>query len=243
MTAETEADGELRPLPGWAVTAFYWSSTRLMAAVMRVFARWELRGAGRLPATGGVLIVANHLHIADPPLLGASLPRRHLLFMAKAELFRKAPGNVVVRLFGAFPVRRFEADLKALRTAQELLRAGHAVVILPEGHRNRNGVALQQPFPGAALVALRAGVPVLPVGITGTQQIHGASVLLKRPRITVTVGEPFELPRPARIDSAAVYAAGDEIMRRIAALLPQEYRGAWGSNRPTGAANPTGKGE
>src|SRR5579871_5025140 len=144
-----------------------------MALVLRLFSRWRVRGAARLPAKGGVLVVANHLHNADPPLLGASLTRRRLVFMAKAELFKNSFGSLPVRLFGAFPVRRFEADLRALRSAQDLLKAGNAIVILPEGHRNRNGMALQQPYPGAALIALRSGVPIVPVGITGTQQIRG----------------------------------------------------------------------
>ncbi|MHB8577515.1 MAG: lysophospholipid acyltransferase family protein [Dehalococcoidia bacterium] len=200
-----------------------------MASVLALFARWEVRGAEHLPASGGVLLVANHLHNADPPLLGASIRRRRLVFMAKIELFRRPPASWATRLFGAFPVHRFEADLGALRTAQELLRTGHVVAILPEGHRNRDGIALQQPFPGAALIALRAGVPVLPVAITGTQQIRSLAILLKRPRITVTVGEPFSLPAAQRINSAAVHAASDEIMRHIAALLPPEYRGAWRS--------------
>jgi 1-acyl-sn-glycerol-3-phosphate acyltransferase len=210
------------------VAAFYWMATRLMALTVRVFARWELRGTEHVRRSGGLLIVSNHLHIADPPLLGACLRNRRIIFMAKSELFRKAPGNWAIKLFGAFPVRREEADLRALRTAQQLLQRGEAVVILPEGHRNRHGVALQKPFPGAALVALRAGVPVLPVGITGTQQIRGLGTLLTHPRITVTIGEPFLLPPAGRINAEAVNAATDTIMRHIAALLPPDHRGQWG---------------
>jgi 1-acyl-sn-glycerol-3-phosphate acyltransferase len=222
-----EPEPEFPPAPRWAVAVFYWAMTRLMAVTLRVFGRWELRGAEHVPRSGGLLIVSNHLNNADPPLLGASIRNRRIVFMAKSELFRKAPASWVIRLFGAFPVRREEADLRALRTAQRLLQRGEAVVILPEGHRNRRGVALQKPFPGAALVALRAGVPVLPVGITGTQQIRGLGVLLRHPRITVTIGEPFLLPPAARINAEAVNAATDTIMRRIAALLPPDHRGEW----------------
>ncbi len=217
-----------RPLPRWAVAAFYWAMTRLMAAVIWTFGRWRVRGREHVPASGPLLIVANHLNNADPPLIGATIRSRRIRFMAKIELFQGGVKGLPIRLFGAFPVRRFEADLAALRTAQELLRAGEAVAILPEGHRNRNGVAMQQPYPGAALIALRSGAPVLPVAITGTQQIRGLGVLLKHPRITVTIGEPFVLEHRGKIDRAAVQAGSETIMRRIAALLPPAYRGVWG---------------
>lgn len=221
------AEATPHPLPGWAVAAFYWAMTRLMMIVVWTFGRWRVRGREHVPASGPLLIVSNHLNNADPPLLGATIRNRRIRFMAKIELFQGGIKGLPIQLFGAFPVRRFEADLAALRTAQELLKAGEAVAILPEGHRNRSGVAMQQPYPGAALIALRSGVPVLPVGITGTQHVRGLGVLLKKPRITVTIGEPFVLDRKGKIDRATVQAGSETIMRRIAALLPPPYRGAW----------------
>ncbi|HZQ36180.1 MAG TPA: lysophospholipid acyltransferase family protein [Dehalococcoidia bacterium] len=222
------AEATPRPLPGWAVAAFYWVMTRLMAVVVCTFGRWRVRGREHVPASGPLLIVANHLNNADPPLIGATIRNRRIRFMAKIELFQGGIKGLPIRLFGAFPVRRFEADLAALRTAQELLKAGEAVAILPEGHRNRSGTAMQQPYPGAALIALRSGAPVLPVAITGTQQIHGLGVLLRYPRISVTIGEPFLLERAGKLDRAAVQAGSEQIMRHIAALLPPAYRGVWG---------------
>lgn len=215
------------PLPRWSVVLFYWLTTHLMALVLRVFGRWEVRGREHVPPRGPLLVIANHLHNADPPLLGASISNRRIHFMAKIELFQKGVLSLPIRLFGGFPVRRFEADLRALRLAQELLKAGEAVGILPEGHRNRHGTGMQQPYPGAALIALRTGATILPVGITGSQQIRSIGVLLKQPRITVTIGEPFRLDHTGKIDGDAVRAASAAMMRQIAALLPPEYQGLW----------------
>jgi len=230
----------VNPPPRWAVASFYWAASRLMALVVSVFGRWQVRGGAHVPRRGPLLVVSNHLHNADPPLLAATLRRRRLRFMAKIELFRGDWKGLPIRLFGAFPVRRFEADLAALRQAQDLLKAGEAIVILPEGHRNRVGTGMQQAYPGAALIALRSGAPVLPVAITGTEQIRGLGILLRQPRITVTVGEPFLLSRTGKIDRAAVEQAAGEMMRRIAALLPPAYRGVWAAEAPdtTGERTP-----
>ncbi len=214
-----------RQFERWAIAAFYWLTTRIMALVLRLFGRWEVQGAERMPKDGPLLVVANHLNLADPPLLGASLPRR-IRFMAKQELFDARPAGFFIYLFGAFPVRRFEADLSALRTARRLLEAGEVVGMFPEGHRSGGG-GLLPAHPGTALVALQAGVPVLPVGITGSQAISSSRVLLRRPPITVTVGEPFLLERPAHLNAQVVRSGTEEIMRRIAHLLPPSYRGAY----------------
>jgi len=82
------------------------------------------------------------------------------------------------------------------------------------------------------MLALRTGAPILPVAITGTQQIRSLGILLKQPRITVTIGEVFHLSPQRRVNRAAVEAASSEMMRQIAALLPPEYRGIWGGSEP-----------
>lgn len=204
---------------------FYWLMTRLMLLVVRVFGRYRVVGRERTPATGPLLVVANHLNNADPPLLGAAVPRR-IRFMAKQELFDARPFGFFIRLFGAFPVRRFEADLQALREAQRILHAGEAIGMFPEGHRS-HGEGMRRPYPGTALIALRSGATILPVAITGTEAITTPWVLLRQPRIRVIIGEPFALPRPDRVTAEAIRAGSDEIMHRIAALLPPPYRGVY----------------
>jgi 1-acyl-sn-glycerol-3-phosphate acyltransferase len=205
--------------------AFYWLMTRLLRLVVQIFGRYEVVGAERVPAAGGLLVVSNHLNLTDPPLVGAAVPRR-IRFMAKQELFDARPFGIAIKLFGAFPVRRFEGDLKALRTAEQLLRDGEAIGMFPEGHRSR-GKGLLEPFPGTALIALRSGATILPVAVTGTEAVRTPLVLLRNPHLKVVIGEPFTLPAPVRVNSAAVREGTDEIMRRIAALLPPRYRGVY----------------
>jgi len=92
---------------------------------------------------------------------------RRVVFMAKDEMFHWPVFGLYVRLIGAFPVRRFEADLKALRRAVQLVRRGEALVMFPEGTRSKTG-SMTPGHPGTAMVALRTGAPILPVAITGT---------------------------------------------------------------------------
>ena len=228
-----ERDAAFAGYPLWFVAAFYGASSRLMALVLRLFGRWRVRGRANVPRVGALIVVANHLHNADPPLLAASLPRR-IRFMAKTEFFRHRASRLPIGLFGSFPVRRGEADLRALRQAQRLLEQGEAVGLLPEGTRNKTGIGMHEAHLGAALLALRTGAPVLPVGIVGTEQIHDLSILLKRPRIVVSIGPPLYLERPARLNRASVEAATTTIMRAVAAQLPPAYRGVWGEETPTG---------
>ena len=233
--------------------AFYWLMTRLMRLVVWTFGRYKVIGKEHVPTSGPLIVVANHLNLADPPLLGASLPRR-IRFMAKQELF-DSPFGIFMRWFGAFPVRRFEADLAALRQAQRILKEGGALGMFPEGHRSR-GNGMGPPHPGTALIALRTGATLLPVGITGTEAIRSPLVLLQKPPIRVVIGEPFRLemgalsrpqppiagasppvpPVPAarRVTAEQVEAGTEEIMRRIAALLPPRYQGMYadGQERP-----------
>lgn len=210
---------------------FYWLMTRLLKLVVLIVGRYEVIGRERVPATGPLLVVANHLNIADPPLLGGAVPRR-IRFMAKQELFNARPGGIFIHWFGAFPVRRFEADMQALRTAQAILKDGGAIGMFPEGHRGR-GNGMQQAYPGTALIALRSGATILPCGITGTEGIRSPRVLLRNPRLRVVIGEPFTLEKPKRVNGEAVHAASEEIMRRIAELVPARYRGIYGGDAAT----------
>jgi len=145
--------------------------------------------------------------------------------MAKEELFRFRFIGYFIRGFGAFPVHRGQLDRKALRQADQLLANGMALVTFPEGTRSKSG-QLQPAFSGSALIALRSGVPILPVGISGTERIKGVAWLLRRPRITVNIGQPFHLPlASSKLTKVELVRLTNYMMGRIAELLPQEYRG------------------
>ena len=195
-------------------------STRMLLLLLT---HWRVKGRENIPEQGPLLIVANHINLADPPILGVSV-RRKVMFMAKEELFRSRFSRYFIRNFGAFPVHRGQLDRRALRQAEQLLAQGLALVMFPEGRRSNNA-QLQTAFPGSALIALRSGVPILPVGITGTENIKGIGWLFRRPQVTVNIGYPFSLPAVnGKLTRVELAQFTNSIMERIAELLPPEYR-------------------
>ena len=207
---------------------FYYVASVVVRVVLKFLTRCQVRGMEHIPSQGPLLIVANHLSLADPPLLSVSLNRKKVIFMAKEELFRSRVIGYFISSFGAFPVHRGKLDRQAVRQAYQVLAEGSALVMFPEGRRSPNS-QLRRAFPGSALVALRSGAPVLPVGIFGTEKIRGKTWFLHRPRITVNVGHHF-YPPPAssRLSKAELAEVSDSIMEHIAELLPLEYRGDYG---------------
>ncbi len=209
---------------------FYYVGRVIMRMLLFLLVRWQVKGRDNVPAQGPVLVVANHLNLADPPLLGVSLGR-NVIFMAKEELFRSRFSGYFIRNFGAFPIHRGRLDREALRQADEVLARGLALLMFPEGKRSEN-TQLQPAFPGTALIALRSGIPILPVGITGTEKLKGRAWLLHRPRITVNIGHPFYLPSvSSKLTKMELAECTNLIMEHIAELLPPEYRGNYAVKR------------
>ncbi len=159
--------------------------------------------------------------------------RRKVVFMAKEELFQGRLSRHLVHNFGAFPVRRGQIDRQAIREAESALASGWALVMFPEGQRSR-AAQLQPAFPGSALVASRTAVPILPIGISGTEHIRDRWWFFRRPRITVNIGVPFCLPSSegVRLDSEELDRRTSLIMAQIAGLLPPQYRGHYAGKEP-----------
>ena len=136
--------------------------------LVQVFARLRVYGTERVPLKGGLVIAANHFSWIDPPAVGAASPRT-VYFMAKIEAHRVPGLGELLRSFGAFPVRRGESDRDAVRLMRQIVREGHALGMFVEGTRQRSGVpgAVQ---PGAAMVALTEGVPLIPIAVHGSQR-------------------------------------------------------------------------
>lgn len=203
---------------------FYYVARVIVKLILHLFTRWQTNGKENVPSQGALLIIANHLNLADPPLVSVSLDRK-AIFMAKEELFRSRFLGYFISSFGAFPVYRGQLDRKAIRQAEQVLADGLALVMFPEATRSKNA-QLQVAFPGSALIALRNGVPVLPVAVTGTERIKGLSWILHRPRITISFGKPFNLPPiDGKVSKAELTRLTDFMMEHIAELLPTEYHG------------------
>ena len=206
---------------------YYWINVLTwIRLIMLLVIRRDVQGVERLPRRGGLILASNHLNLADPPIITAVMPRR-IVWMTKQELFDIPVFGVLYHLFGCIPVRRFEADLRALRRSQDALRRGLMLGMFPEGTRSGES-GLGRGEPGTAILAMRTNTPVQPVAIWGTEGMKLPRDFFRRTTVHVRFGEPFLLPRPQRLTKEAVEAGTETIMRRIAEMLPERYRGIYG---------------
>lgn len=197
-----------------------------------LLAGWRPKVEGRenVPTTGGVILAGNHLSVADEIFLGAVLPRQ-ISFWAKAEYFtgKGFKGwltRTVVTQLGAIRVERSggRAALSAFESAIPVLQNGGIVAIFPEGTRSPDG-RLYRGRTGVVRLALAAGVPVVPVGILGTDKVQpiGARVpRLKPGAITIRFGQPMDF-RGRTADLAGLREMTNELMAEIQKLTGQEY--------------------
>ena len=186
----------------------------LLGSFIKLFFRLKVTGAEHLPREGGAIVAANHVSLWDPPVVGAALPRP-VCFMAKEELFElPLLGWTILRL-GAFPVRRNTADRTAIRTALGRLADGYLLGLFPEGTRSKNG-ELGNPEPGIALIAAKAGVPIIPAAIIGTNRRLFDGVLV--PRFEVRFGEALHISS-GKTDKETLEQISSDIMEQIQRLL------------------------
>lgn len=200
---------------------------RPILAIMRAIVWFFVPGimvesAQRVPKKGGFLVISNHIAGADPPLLGTLFPRP-LHFMAKAEWFKNPFLGWLGHTMLCFPVVRHTADRAALRFTLDLLEAGEAVCIYPEGTRSRD-LVMHPPEAGAGFLARRAGVPILPVATWGGEDILPTGARFPKRKGTVVhivYGELFTLPS-GDMDNQE---AAEFMMSKVAEMLPPKYLG------------------
>ena len=157
-----------------------------------IFFPRTVKGWEHVPSKGPYILASNHVSNLDPPILGISTPRR-LHFMAKAELFKNPLLGWWLKKLWAFPIRRGEGDFGALKLALKYLQDGDPVLVFPEGTR-RSGARSTKIPPGSGFLAIKSGVPVIPVRVEGSQRVMPpGSKCFKRHMVTVTYGKPFFL--------------------------------------------------
>jgi len=204
-------------------------ATLLCRVVLRAMTRVTTEGLDDLPTAGPLIVVSNHISNADPPLVvGWLTPAlgRQLHVLAKDALF-VGPVGWFLRHNGITPVKSGGSDIEAYRVARAILDRGEILCVFPEGTRSLTGV-MQEPKPGVAMLATRSGVPILPVGVSGSDVFLGRGQRMPRlgTRITVRVGKPFTLELdPSKTRREAMNAASDDLMGHIAELVDGRHQG------------------
>ena len=209
-----------------SIGAFLYSMSRgFLWLVAHLICRYTVREREHVPATGAILVVSNHLSWFDPLLLGVIL-RRRVWFFTKVEIFRWPLAGWLCRSTGQIAVRRGASDRLALEQALAYLHDGKALVIFPEGTVERQEQMVVA-HSGAAMLALRSNVIIQPVALIGTRRI----VRTWRswfPKVTIQFGEPYTPSLPEGVSrKQGLELVTQDIMQRIAAMLPSEGRGVY----------------
>jgi len=188
----------------------------------RTFLSFEVEGRERIPRKGPLIVACNHISFWDPPLVGSHLPRE-MHFVAKAELFHNPLFGALIRSYNSIPIERGVQARSGLRGAEEVLQAGGAVLIFPEGTRNKSGKLLA-PRAGIGRLAAVTRTPVAPACITGSNQIRRS--MRRQVRIRVTFGSPVMPPsRDPEREEVRAYAA--KIMEMIASMRAEQENRTW----------------
>ncbi len=205
---------------------------RLMRAIMKVasvlvLARIHVHGRENIPASGPYLVVVNHMSSADTPILLIAFPPLPWRFFAGEKWKGHWLWGPLMGWLGAVYINRGEVDRQALRQALNALAGGAVFALAPEGSRSKVGY-MQPAKDGAAFLASRANVPVLPVGLSNTDRLFANFRRLRRTDVVVRIGRPFTLPQAGgRVRSHELSAHTDLIMSHIAALVDERHRGAY----------------
>ena len=214
-------------IPFW-VRVFRILARPTFRTLFRILAKVHVEGIENLPAEGGYLVAGNHVSIYDPPLIVTFWPHTVEVAGAVAVLERPFQGRVM-RMYGAMRVHRGEYNRSLLEEMTRRLKAGVPVLIMPEGRRSHTP-GMQMAWHGTAYVAAKANVPVVPVGVTGTDGVVDFWKRFRRPNMRMVIGKPLDLApvdlrSPNRKDELRQNT--DRIMYAIAALLPPEYQGEY----------------
>ncbi|HWV24370.1 MAG TPA: lysophospholipid acyltransferase family protein [Thermomicrobiales bacterium] len=224
--------GTMRPI------TFTWLRW-VLYGLAKILTRMDVRGTQNVPKEGGCIIVANHLHNLDPVLISIACPRP-LHYMAKVELMEVPVLGRILRWGGAFPINRGKMDRAAIKRAHATVQQGVALGMFPEGTRSRS-MKIERVLPGAGLIAIQDKITIVPAAITGSERLpfngnkqHRRGTAMPNPGhkgVRITFGEPFLIPDEIDGKRTNSAAAIDYIMRRVADMLPVDYRGIYGPDQ------------
>lgn len=204
---------------------FYSAVRGLLALLCRVVTRYEVIGGENIPVTGAFVLAPIHRSNIDTPL-AAALTRRRLRFMGKDSLWRNGAAGWVFSALGGFPVSRGTADREALKRCVAVLERGEPLVLFPEGTR-QSGPVVMPLFDGAAYVAVKAGVPIIPVGIGGSEGVMPKGSRMIHPRKCVMiVGAPIsaQMDSEGRVPRSAVRDLTTRLADDLQVLFDESQR-------------------
>lgn len=221
-------------LPSHANPFVYGFLQRLFRLIAAILLKQRIVGLENIPRDGAYLLVMNHLSIWDPPVVFMHTPRRMVSFVA--DKWQKNPFiRWVVSTIGVVWVARGEADMSAIKQSLTFLRNGQPMGMAPEGTRSLTG-ALIPGKTGAAYLADRAEIPLVPCVVYGTERVTENLKKLRRTEVVMEIGRPFTLPANGRAKAAELDRYTDQIMVSLAAMLPEQYRGVYAGHPLLAAA-------
>jgi len=204
--------------------------TPFVRFVLGNICRVDAREMARLPAKGPLIIVTNHINFLEVPLLYAFTYPRNIIGLVKKETWNNPFLGSLATAWEAVPIDRNASDIGALKASLDVLAARGILAIAPEGTRSGDG-RLGRGHAGVVQLAVRSGATLVPVVHFGGEAFWGNLKKLRRTRVTFRVGEPFRIEAPeGGFTKTSRTEASDELMRRIARLLPPRYRGLYSEN-------------
>lgn len=205
----------------------FWFVNTMVKLSTGIMCRIDAPDLDKVPKHGPLIVYSNHTGQIEVPLMYSHLQPRPLTGIAKVETWDGWFLRWVFDLWEAIPIRRGEADLEAMRKSLKVLEKGHILAIAPEGTRNKTGVLIKAQ-PGTVTLALRSGAPLLPIVHWGGENFSKNINRLKRTDFHIRVGTPFKLNvGRERVTREMRQQMVDEMMYRLAILLPESYRGAY----------------
>lgn len=178
--------------------------------ILKIFFRMEVEGRENIPETGPLVMASNHLSVLDPPVIGTASTRKPY-FMAKEEIFVPIFGDIC-KFLGAFPIKRGNGDMAAIRYSLSILKNGEVLAVFPEGTRSKTG-KLGTAEPGTMLLAAKGKAAIIPTCLSGTDIFRCGKIW---PKVKVSFGKP--IPFPESTDKETLKKVTDELMEKIAIL-------------------------